>query len=379
LDRLYHHLVSCERGVPEVLERRFRERTAALALAESRRNKLLFAGVCAGALVVGAAIVLLIGLQIREGEVAEAVKSLHALLEESKVAEAQQYFDMIAGEKAWLNERPEIAEQHARLDGMVKAEADRRAAFTSAISGARAAGVDRPDRALVDEARRLATTSREKAEVLKFERLIAARQLELQDERNNAFNARVDDIRLRMERLATDYSDDPQRRLDTTKQLEREAANLAVGDAGGAEEALINNARALHTRLRALVESAGLEVDQLRRIQDINGALGNRAQFRSRLAEYIKRFPGSKRSSDFQKVLDTDTSIDDRLAKWSNLVAQFASLDLHSMTPQAASARIAEAGALLNEWRNESQAPMVRARAAALEPIARRVAEPRRG
>lgn len=374
LDRLYHRLLSCDRGMPQLLKRRFDQRMAELATGESRRNKLRFAAVGAAAIVTAASILLFIGHRTREHEVAEAVKSLHALLEESKVGEAQHYFDMIRREKPWLNQRPEIEEQHARLDGMVQAENDRLAAFASAMSGAQAAGLDLPDRALVDQARRLATTSGEQADLHEFERRIAARQRELQDEKNEVFTTRVEEIRQRMEQLDADYPDDIERRLAATTQLGREAADLVLGDAGGAEPALVHNARALHTRLLALAETANLQLDQKRYLQDISGAVANRPRFRSRLADYIKRFPGSKRSADFQKVLDADTSLDDELAKWNALTARFASIDIGHITPDEASARIAEASTLLNEWRADPQAELIRARVAALEPIARRIA-----
>ena len=374
LDRFYHRLVSCERGVPEVLQRRFHERMAALALADSRRNKLLFAGLAVAALLAAGGIRLWIARQLRETEVAEAAKSLHGLLDEAKVAEAQEFLDGIGQDRHWLKERPEIDELHARLDGMVKSETDRREGFAAAISAAEAAGVDRPDRAQLDEARRLAESSKEKAEVLKFERMIATRQREAQDEKNAAFNARVDEIRVQMEELEGDHAEDLQQRSETIKRLEREAARLIVGDAGGAEAALVHNAKALHTRLVAMVDTANQQIDQMRGMNEISASVGNRSRFRSRLGEYIKRFPGSKRSADFQKVLDSNPSLDDQVEKWNALTAEFSKLDIQHITPEAASARIAEASVLANDWRNDPQSQLIRARVAALEPIARRVA-----
>jgi hypothetical protein len=372
LDRLYHRLVSCDRGVPVVLERRWQERKAALTLGDSRRNKLFFVGITVAAVVAGGGIWFWIGNQLRETEVAEAAKSLHALLDEAKVTEAQEYLDLLGREKSWLHERPEMEELHARLGGMVKDESDRRAAFVSALSGAQSAGLDRPDQNLLGEARRLAARSGEKAEVLKLERLIAVRQRELQDDINQSFSAKVDEIRLRMEQLEADFPDDLQQRLEATNRLEREAAGLVVSDTGGAEAALVNNAKALHTRLRALIDTGNHQIDQLHRMQEITAAVGNRAQFRHRLAEYIKRFPGSKRSADFQKVIDGDVSLDEPLDKWNKLTAEFSTLDPHSITPERAAARIAEANPLLNEWRNEPRAALIRERVAVLEPIARR-------
>lgn len=373
LDRLYHHLVGCDRGVPDVLEKRFKERMKALALGESRRNKLLFTSVGMATVASATGIWLWIGHQLRETEAVEAVKSLHALLDEAKTMEAKDFLQGIGRDRPWLNERAEIEELRARLDGMVKAEADRRSAFAAAISAVQSAGVDRPDQAQLDEARRLATTSNEKSQILKFERMMATRRREVQDEKNQAFNARVDELRLQMEELEGDESDDLQQRLDAIKRMEREAVSLVVGDSGGAEQALVNNAKALHTRLQAMADTVSRQIDQLRMMQEIAAAVGSRSRFRDRLAEYIKRFPESKRAADFQKVLDANTSLDEKIDKWNALTADFSKLDIQHTAPAAASARIAEASVLLNDWRNDPQAPLVRARIAVLEPIARRV------
>lgn len=373
LDRLYHRLISCDRGVPEVIERRFRDRVTSLSLAESRRNKLRVASLSVAAIAAAAGLWLFIGRQLRETEAADAAHSLQALLDESKTAEAQQFFDGIMRDRAWLDERTEIQELRSRLDGMVKAESDRRAAFVTALASARAAGVDRPDDALLDEARRLAATSKEKADVLKFEREIAHRRREMQDERNAAFNARVQELGKRIETLEKGDGDDHEKRLEAIRLLVGEAEALTAGKAGGADAALVNNAKLLRTRLRTLEETARDEIDRRRYMHEINASVGDWSQFRKRLGDYIDRFPGGKRASDFQRVIDASPSLEDQIEKWNELTAAFSQQEIKRVSLPEAVAQLAAAKALANDWRDAPQAPLIQARTAALEAITRRV------
>ena len=371
LERIYHRLVQCERGVPDVLDRRYHERMAALSLGESRRAKLLYAAMAATVLVTAGLTVFWISHQLRETEVADAAASLHGLLDELKLSEAQKYLETLGADKSWLQQRPEIEELEARLQGLVKDEADRRAAFRAAVAGVREAGFERPDQKTLEEARRLAKTPTEETEVLKLDRQIAARQRELQDERNQAFMVRVEDLRKRLEEFEADRGNDPEKRLAAAAQLRRDAADLAA-DPNGAEAFLIGNVKAIEARLVTTYETQALEIRQLRHVERINAAIGQRDRFRRVLGEYIESFPGGKRAGDFQKVLDADLSLDEHLAKWSALDATFARLEPHSIRSEVAAARIADAKTLLAEFPDGPQADLIRQRLALLEPIARR-------
>jgi hypothetical protein len=146
LERRYHELARYERGTPELIERRYRERIASLGLAESRRNKLWLTGIAGGMLAAAALAWFWINRQLTEAQAFETRSVLAKLIDESNLNESRKYLDALDNDRKWLRDRPEIIEQEARLSGLEMKERERAVAFRSAIDGAKAAGLDHPDK-----------------------------------------------------------------------------------------------------------------------------------------------------------------------------------------------------------------------------------------
>ncbi|HUY34072.1 MAG TPA: hypothetical protein VMV69_15090 [Pirellulales bacterium] len=372
LDRRYHDLVRCERGVPRVLERRFRERVGIIDLAASRRNKLWIVGIAAAVLAAAGLTWFGIQHQHRENEVAEAAGALSRLIDESKLDEMREFLDGLGAERSWLRARSEVVELEARLDGLVSQERDRAAAFRAAIEAVTADGLDRPDPKLLDEARRLAQGSQEEHEVLQWEHRIAGRRRELQGERDHAFTERVEELRGRVQKLEAGEITAGEELLAAIERIEVDAAQIEQ-ESGAVDHALAAGASALRKKLRALHETEQLRLDHDQRAGEITAAVGQRDRFREKLAVYVKAFPEGKRSHEFLQVLDKEPAVWEQVEKWDLLVGRLAKLDLAKETPAQAAAHLAEAQALLTAFATAPQAAVVRRRMEFLPPIARRV------
>ncbi len=374
LKRRCHELDRHERGTPELLERRCRERIASLELTASRRNKLWLTGIAGSVLVVAALAWFWMNRQLAEAQVAETSAVLARLIDDSNLTESRKYVEALTAERKWLRERAEVVEQEARLSGLETKERERTAAFRAAIEGAASAGLDRPDKTSLVEARRLARGPHEETEILDLERKVAARQRELQDQRNQAYLKRVEELRAKIRTHETDSPQAGEEALTDLRQLSEQAKELEHASSG-VDRALIDGVTALRKRLSVLHDAEESRQDRERRLRDITAAVGNRRRYRERLAEYAKEFPDTKRSYDFLKVLEKEPASWEQLERWDAFVERFASADSALISPTEATARIAEATALLPAFAAATDATDFKQRIDFLTAIGRRVSQ----
>lgn len=373
LERRYQDLLRFERGAPELLELRYRQRVGSLDLAASRRNKLWLTGIAAGVLAVAGLSGFWINRQLADAQVAETQTVLKKLIDDSKLNESQKYLDELTGDREWLKQRPEIVELEARLSGLEEKERQRVAAFKMALDGAKAAGLDRPDKKLLDEARSLARGPQEKAETLQWERKVAERQQELQDQRNQAYMKRVEALQQRLRQYEAKKAGAGEDALAAIDRLADDAKALEH-ESAGVDRALTAGVSALRKKLWTMHDAEQSRLDRQRSLREITRVVGNRRRFREHLAAYAKEYPDTKRTYDFLKVLAKEPANWEQLDQWDALVARFASGDSTQITPKAAAEQTAKAKTLLSVFAAAPEAARVKQHVDFLEPIARRVA-----
>ncbi|HVX64363.1 MAG TPA: hypothetical protein VHC19_27315, partial [Pirellulales bacterium] len=295
------------------------------------------------------------------------------LIDDLKLNESQKYLDELTDDRAWLRQRPEIVELAARLNGLEEKERQRVAAFEMALDGAKAAGLDRPDKKLLDEARSLARGDQEKAETLQWERKVAERQQELQDERNQAFMKRVEALQQRLRQYQAKQTDADEDSLAAINRLADDAKALEHASEG-VDRTLIDGVSALRKKLWTMHDAVQARLDRQRSLREITRVVGNRRRFREHLAKYAKEYPDTKRTYDFLKVLAKEPSSWEQLDQWDAMVARFAAGDSTQITPKAAEEQTAEAKALLPVFAAAPEAARVKQRLDFLAPIAGRVA-----
>jgi hypothetical protein len=108
-------------------------------------------------------------------------------------------------------------------------------------------------------------------------------------------------------------------------------------------------------------------------LTNISAAVGDTAAYGRELRAYLDRYPGSKRSADFQRILDEHLPLLDRLNQWRGMLDRWSTTDMRAVTPNQAASMLAEATPLVSDFIDLPQLEQVRERQPYLEAVASRL------
>lgn len=160
-----HAVLKCERGIPEPLNGRYRERLRSLELSRQRRRRAIVIG-------AGLALVLIVGsvaLIVQRSSAAALAKRLseaaHQLIADGKFKEARELLDRHTG----IADAPEVLETQRDLLAAESAEGDRAARFQELLNTADNASTAEDAHGALREARSIARLADEKLAAMQLE------------------------------------------------------------------------------------------------------------------------------------------------------------------------------------------------------------------
>jgi hypothetical protein len=308
LEQVYHSALEYGRPIPAALESRYRLHLEDLQRKRTFKQRLI-AGVGIVTLVLVAA---LIGVWVsqsnKQKNVDDAVAKMKEMLNADQISETRTFFDTLQEKDSQTAGHPEVTALKTRLIAAEKGEQDRARRFREALKEAEAEPADLAQSPALEKAKSLAKKVLEWDALQKIveARQGSARQSKLQAER--AFQDRIDDVNKQLQKLEElpVSSRASQTSRDLLAQLQLRVSQMQK-DADRHGSALRNNLDGLISRVEAVrlsIERSQLQVDLEKRL---TASLRHDKAFEAystAMEKYCKEFPKSKRSLDFERVLE---------------------------------------------------------------------------
>ena len=275
LERQYALVERFGRKIPGVLRNRYDARRAEQALEFSRRHRVRVMATVLVVLLLAVGVgvtIYLVNLRRQTDGYRVLVASLVA---DQNWDEAEATLGKLQVEHPGIYADPAIQEQRIALQTQRQLEADRLAAYETAMSRAEAAAIDQPDDEAIDEATSLAETGEERLRIERLRTAIADHQQAAQDDRDNAFRASLESWREQHAAVVDDATLSPAERVSKLESLRTTLRELQQAEQVAA----------------ALMQSAGSDMDRLvRLIDDERQAISEQAATDRDLAAIVSGF-----------------------------------------------------------------------------------------
>lgn len=370
LERLGQAVLRFDRPLPPLLAKRYETRLANLQMAAQRRRHLLIGSLAAAVLLLAAFIAWTIQWQRDRREVQAQAALVERLLDEEKLDEAARVLAAFETSSPRLAQRAAIVAARIRLDDLAEQEDRRLAQYHEHLQRAESAGLERPDRVALEQAKGLAKSPAEQEAVAALERAIEQYQRQQQLDREQRFRDRLEELAGRLGDLDASTRIAPAALVDQTTVLERELEQLTRANSN-INAALRSSADAIRQRVQRLKKVA---LDRQRAegyVSRITQATGNADLYCSVLERFADELPDSPRSSDFRRVIEEPTHLScisacDRLeARWQAEVTP-------ELSPQEAKSLIEAVRALIDKHPDLPHGDAIDERVEYLEAIVRR-------
>ncbi|WDI43734.1 hypothetical protein [Bremerella sp. P1] len=317
LERLGHEVNKFNKGLPEPLATRYRNRIASLQFADTRRRNLIIAGVALGIILVIGSIGFLIQRQLRSSEIIAVASTVEQMIDNGQLADARAMVDKHSDfpiHESWLAAQKKLGDAE-------KTEQDRLSQVQGLIASAESTTSHNQAVKYLEQAREIAHTSEEKLAIGRLE-------MEWEEHRQNEVAAREEAFRQLVDKATNklEQSDsllamvDPTNQ-DTNKDLQQLDQLLKETDQdlqqlnsakGMVRSTSSSQVKLLETRATALkdahkkLEQQSSLFDEMTRQAAISSEAANFEQalsgYDEALKNYVTSFPNDPRSSDFKKV-----------------------------------------------------------------------------
>lgn len=349
LDRLYHAAMKFDRGIPDLLAKRLRERATSLDAAEKRKTRLIIVGVAAAIILVTAGVALAIISQNKKAEHEKHITSLGKLIDAKKLVGAGEYLANLKENHDAVYKSSEIQELKSELESLQDQENKRKAEWDELMTTARRLGIDEfswettYDAANgLKRAREISTNDLERSKVDILDDEIIATRTRKQQEIDEAFTLAFAGFQNEFQTL--DEFDDSEivRLLDEANKLRQWPR------ADSNEKRKVEPYIAQLNEKRETLKRIGKETAL---VNSVTNAVGNRTRFAAKLQEYIDDSPSNdQRKTDFRQVLAYDTELWDGAERWNQLITDWSKRDLSGLEPQSAKVLLSQANTLLRDY-----------------------------
>ncbi len=378
LERFYHAAFCDGFEIPAALNTRYRTHIAKFESAARRRKMAIMAGVSFIVLFVTAAIVTFTIRQLHQSEIEKHAAALGKLESEGKWIEAQQYVTRLKSASSNVLTAPEIVDLMTRLEGILQNESDRRHAFELSLKTARESAEEAKDwktltpaQNALAEARHLAKTDTEKAEVKEIEKRLKSLERDIQTRDDDRFTSGLVDIQNALLQLESNASLSLDLRTESSSNLRKQIQTLKTSNLK-VTPALLQQADSLLARLATIDEAAQIEQQSNNDLNKVSTAVGNVESYRSALMDFAKLHPQSSHSADFRLVAE-EAPLWAGVAKYNQLAANWKRKDFQAIDPKMAKEMFDTAKSILGSLPDYPGVEAFRERMAYLEAVARRV------
>ncbi len=323
LERAYYSASGYGRVIPTALEARYRGRLEDLQRKRIQKQRLFVGAGAAAAVLVAALIGVWVNQSNKQRNVDDAVASMKKMLDADQIPQARTFLDDLEEKDSQTARHPEVMGLKTRLIEAEKREQDRARRFREALKEAEAEAPEMVPSPALERAKSLAKRVLEWDAVQKVmeSRQGFARQSKLQGDR--AFQDRIEDVNKQLQKVeelpakaqAEQGSREVLARLrDRVFQMQKE------GDKHGAE------IRDKVDRLIFRLDAVGLAIERSQSQVDLEKKLtaslrGDKSfkTYTETLEKYCKEFPKSKRSQDFEHVLE-EQALWKGVLEWTEIV-----------------------------------------------------------
>lgn len=370
LEKLYHAALRHEEGLPPALLSRYRQRMSSFDLDSRRKHRLILAAIVGSVLLVGGGITALVVQQQHLRAVETSAQGLAKLLDADELDEAQGYYAALEQDVPHVAASPSVQELRARLEGALREEDERRAAFAAALERAEQAGPETPDQDSLTLARNMARSDTEKSRVAQFESQVAAARRRQQKERDDKFMAGLNTLREQIAQFELLPHDDERLSPTRLSQLNSEVRSLMEGG-GLITPALHAQGKPLALRVQALQEHHATLRERARLQAAITEAVGNVDRFEMQLKAFAEKNPELAAAQQFQQVV-AEAPLWQAMERWRVYFTAAEWNALSSLTPARAAELLAEGKALHIAHGGLPPGTLFAARQPYLQQIARR-------
>lgn len=364
LQRLYHAVMRCEHGIPELLQSRYDQRLRSLEITASRKFRLIVAVVSAVLVMIAALIVWSIASRSHQRRIAIEVQTIRKFSSDPDKHElGKTRIRNLERDAPDVFRSPEVQREIAEFQRAAAKEKERRTVFADAmekareaLKTAREAGLENPDSAAIrtaEEAERTAQehqrTAQEENEVGELHAGITEWKQRIQAGINARFVAELDKFR---ERLKVVEHSERMGILELKQALQPIKSDL---------ESLVSRSRQVTSDVRGQAKPLGDRIDarlaglaELERQQPIRdrltAAVGDVERYASSLEFFAEAFPTADATPEFRKALQ-ESSLWQALWEWIAFLNRPEFQSLRSISPEEANQLIGQADQLLVRYR----------------------------
>ncbi len=318
LHRLYREAKRSGKISPRV-EKRYRERLAAVDRAGRRSVRLAAAVVAVFVLAVAAVIAVVVYQNIKAGKVERDFAALQQLINYGNFDEARKLIEQLPAESA---ADPRIQEIGSRLKKQQKEMDAQRGAFATQMGLVQKALDDKFPNDEADDALAAARaaaktlTEEDRAVVRKADMEYAELKKSLGSKVDQEFLAQLKKLEDRVDAIEKNIKDEPDACKDKLNHLSVEMTKLVASNSQISDTAK-NHADALRTRVKGLIDEPQKFIDMRKREDTVTEACGDNAAFRQRLLDYADKFPQAKESASYRTVAGDEAPLWDWIGQWN--------------------------------------------------------------
>lgn len=330
LNEIYDRAVRRGQKLPEMLERRLADRIKMIRDREERIGKAVRWGIIGACGALVAVVVVIVQIVSFHNALEEHTVQAQALLEDCVASGDFQpiddYLAHVGSDDPDFLLEPVLLGIQEETDLAKRKEDGRRDQFDELISSAlqQISGDVHWDafpaaRKNLQEADALALNAAEKARVVNTRTEIQQVQTKLQARTDESFSKDHDELVASIDALPKDNVDGYRAVQDTIANLERRphvSANLKTA------------LNALRSKVRQQQSMIQANLDMARDLERVTSSVGMLASYRQALMDYVKSHPGTARSADFDKVINSDSPLWKGVKTWNSLRRRFAVFSL---------------------------------------------------
>ncbi len=368
LERLYHAAIHDGYEFPAPLLARYQNRLESLQLASSRRSRLIITAIVSATILVAGLVGWIISNQLHASRVTAAVEALQQQLKDKDFVAAQEYLGHLEGASPSVASAPQIAEIRAAIRSEVKRSIEAEEVFAAAVGLTvrclevlttldPLAGDQKADEELtgaIASLETLARTAQHKTKILELQTKASQLRAERQRHRDMVFRNDLAQLTEKVNELEKRPTTNGEERLNAIQTLKGEVT--AVENRARISFALKEQIKPLRARLGSVEDNIQGQMIEDRHCRDLTAVVGDAKRadrsrvdaYRKELERFRRDFPDSLRSQDFERALEEE-SLWVAALEWQSLAEDWRSVDLRTLTSEAAGAILKRLSMALKE------------------------------
>jgi hypothetical protein len=338
LERLAYEATRFNHILPERLQHRLQDRLQTLRVLADRRRRMITVATAFAALSV----VAMVGFAVHSfrvrSEITRHKTQLTGLMESASATGLMEpldrYFELLGKEPSSISQSTIVLGLRQQYETLRLQQEGRRQqldsqleAVTEAVEAATVPSAFEQIFQMLKDAERLALSDAEKVAILKADAEAYRRRDEVQKVVDDSFQQKTQLISKRIEALPLDNAG-PYDNLLSEIAILKQTPEVTQG--------LLTSLSSLERKVRGDRDEVNRRLEIARDLQVVSSAVGNELSYTKALESYLTKYPGSVRSGNFSRVLETERDLLAGAMNWNRLRQRFLGVSAKSTTPAEA-------------------------------------------